>query len=65
MKSNFDLLKEYFDNTPKEIILKEWEATKEFDKVESYHAWLRLLDHPVLGHTAPVPPEEGYRPFSA
>lgn len=33
MKTNFDLLKEYFNNTPKEIILKEWEATKEFDKV--------------------------------
>jgi len=33
MKTNFELLKEYFNNTPKDILLKEWEETKECDKV--------------------------------
>lgn len=35
MKNNnfFEELKTYFENTPKEEILKEWEKTKEFDNV--------------------------------
>ena len=33
MKTNFELLKDYFNNTPRELLLKEWEETKEFDKV--------------------------------
>lgn len=33
MKTNFELLKDYFNNTSRELLLKEWEETKEFDKV--------------------------------
>ena len=31
----YDKLKEYFDKTPKEQVLKDWNKTKIFDKVDS------------------------------
>lgn len=33
MKTNFELLKEYFEKTSKEVLLKEWESTRGLDSI--------------------------------
>ena len=33
MKTNFELLKDYFKNISKEVLLKEWESTKNLDSI--------------------------------
>ncbi len=33
MKTNFELLKEYLKNTPKDVLLREWEQTKKLDEI--------------------------------
>lgn len=43
MKSNFELLKDYLSKTSKEVLLKEWESTKDLDSgspsVKEFLCW--------------------------